>query len=112
MLSPGCRVRENTPGAKHGVGSSEGGGDAGEARAGAQAASQGRGDDVFDDKDHKDGNNDVFDDEDHTNLLLTMQAKVGVEAALVGELEAMREAVRVKEEEERLNEERETEKYV
>lgn len=41
-----------------------------------------------------------------------MQDKVGVEAALVGELEAMREAVRVKEEEERLNEERETEKYV
>ena len=41
-----------------------------------------------------------------------MQAKVGVEAALVGELEAIREAVRVKEEEERLNEERETEKYV
>ena len=58
----------------------------------------------------KDGNNDVFDDED--KLVLTMQAKVGVEAALVGELEAMREAVRVKEEEERLNEERETEKYV
>ena len=53
MLSPGRRVRENTAGAKHGVGSSEGGGDAGEARAGAQAASQGGGDDVFDDKDKK-----------------------------------------------------------
>merc|ERR1719447_1275383 len=39
-------------------------------------------------------------------LVLKLQAKVGVEAALVGELEAMREAVRVKEEEERLNEER------
>merc|ERR1719447_2753562 len=44
-------------------------------------------------------------------LVLKLQAKVGVEAALVGELEAMREAVRVKEEEERLNEERETEKW-
>ena len=39
-----------------------------------------------------------------------MQAKVGVEAALVGELEAVREAVRVKEEGERLKEEREAEK--
>ena len=70
MLSLGGRVRENTAGAKHGVGSSEGGGDAGEARAGAQAASQGGGDDVFDDKDHKDGNNDVFDDDVLSRVLM------------------------------------------
>ena len=43
-------------------------------------------------------------------LTLKLQAKVGVEAALVGELEAVREAVRMKEEGERLKEERETEK--
>ena len=43
-------------------------------------------------------------------LTLKLQAKVGVEAALVGELEAVREAVRMKEEEERLKEEREAEK--
>ena len=43
-------------------------------------------------------------------LTLKLQAKVGVEAALVGELEAVREAVRVKEEGERLKEEREAEK--
>merc|ERR1719347_1856740 len=34
-------------------------------------------------------------------LTLKLQAKVGVEVALVGELEAVREAVRMKEEEER-----------
>ena len=43
-------------------------------------------------------------------LTLKLQAKVGVEAALVGELEAVRESVRMKEEEERLKEEREAEK--
>ena len=43
-------------------------------------------------------------------LTLKLQAKVGVEVALVGELEAVREAVRMKEEEERLKEEREAEK--
>ena len=43
-------------------------------------------------------------------LTLKLQAKVGVEAALVGELEAVRESVRTKEEEERLKEEREAEK--
>ena len=43
-------------------------------------------------------------------LALKLQAKAGVEAALVGELEAMREAIRLKEEGERLKEEREAEK--
>ena len=43
-------------------------------------------------------------------LGLKLQAKTGVEAALVGELEAVREAVRLKEEGERLKEEREAEK--
>ena len=43
-------------------------------------------------------------------LALKLQAKAGVEAALVGELEAVREAIRLKEEGERLKEERETEK--
>ena len=43
-------------------------------------------------------------------LTLKLQAKVGVETALVGELEAVRESVRTKEEEERLKEEREAEK--
>ena len=39
-----------------------------------------------------------------------IQVQVGVETALVGELEAVRETVRLKEEEERLKEEREAEK--
>ena len=43
-------------------------------------------------------------------LALKLQAKAGVEAALVGELEAVREASRMKEEGERLKEEREAEK--
>ena len=43
-------------------------------------------------------------------LTLKLQAKAGVEAALAGELEAVREAVRMKEEGERLKEEREAEK--
>ena len=43
-------------------------------------------------------------------LALKLQAKAGVEAALVGELEAVREAFRLKEEGERLKEEREAEK--
>ena len=43
-------------------------------------------------------------------LTLRLQAKAGVEAALAGELEAVREAVRMKEEGERLKEEREAEK--
>ena len=67
MLSPGRRVRENTAGAKHGIGSSEGGGDAREARAGAQAASEGGGDDVFDDED-------LVDEE----LVIKLQVKVGI----------------------------------
>ena len=41
---------------------------------------------------------------------LKIQVQVGVETALVGELEAVRETVRLKEEEERLKEEREAEK--